>query len=109
MYGSFPGLPRKWGYRPLVLPRDKKNLASWMVLFVHLFQMLPADMGVDLGCGNVRMPEHDLNASQVRAAFQKMAGKRMTQRMRGDVSLYTRAQGISFDHFLETLPCHGPG
>ncbi len=54
------------------------RLSSRMIFAVHIFQVLPGNVGVDLSGGNIHMPQHDLNGTQVSAAFQKMAGKRVS-------------------------------
>jgi hypothetical protein len=37
------------------------------------------DQGVDLGRGNIRMAQHDLNGTKIRPTFQQMGGKGMSQ------------------------------
>jgi hypothetical protein len=39
---------------------------------------------VELGCRQIRVPEHFLNRAQIRAAFQQMRGERMAQEVRVD-------------------------
>ena len=50
-----------------------------MILLVVFLKPFVADVSVDLGGGDVGMPEHFLNGSQVRPTTQKMSGKRMPQ------------------------------
>jgi len=52
---------------------------------MHVFKMVSCNVGIDLSCGNIHMPEHDLNGSQVGTAFQKMAGKRVPKAVGGDL------------------------
>ena len=46
-----------------------------MTCFVQFLEPFPRDMGVDLGGGDVGMPQHHLNGTQIRTGFQKMAGE----------------------------------
>ena len=42
---------------------------------MNLSEMLPGDVGVNLGGRNIDMAQHHLDGSQVSTAFQKMTGK----------------------------------
>ena len=46
---------------------------------MHFLQMLPADVGIYLRCHNVRVPEKDLDAAEIRPAFQKMCGEAVAE------------------------------
>ena len=55
------------------------------VALVHQFDQPSAvDMGIDLRCPNIGMAQHRLQSAQVRAAFQQMRRKSMTQNMWAD-------------------------
>src|SRR3970040_893781 len=53
-----------------------------MMFLVEFFQAVPGDMRVDLRGGDIGMAEHHLNHPEIRAAFQQMTGKGVTQHMR---------------------------
>src|SRR4051812_22010843 len=72
-----------------------------MKLFVHTSKVLAVHMRVDLGRRDVRVSEHFLNRSKVRAALQQVRRERMPERMRGDVLGQT---GL-VDVMAQNLPC----
>ena len=45
----------------------------------HLFRK---DVGIYLRRGDIRMPQHELHAAQIRPGFQQVAGKGMPQNVR---------------------------
>ena len=45
-------------------------------------QTLLGDMGVDLSCGDICMPQHDLYGPKIGTALQEMAGKGVPQAVR---------------------------
>ena len=55
--------------------RAVTDSATWVKLPVHGAQMLAVDMGVDLGGGDIGVPEHFLNRAQVRSSFEQVGGK----------------------------------
>lgn len=64
-----------------VVPRYSRSegtsLSPRMVPFVDLAEPLPADVGVNLGCGDLAVSEHHLDRAKVRPSFEKMGGERM--------------------------------
>src|SRR5262245_17059031 len=56
-----------------------------MGLLVDVFEVFGADMGVDLGGGNILVAEHFLNAAQVTTAIQQMSSKGMAEGVRADL------------------------
>ena len=57
------------------------GLRQGMMVFHQRLQTLFQNMGVNLRCGNIRMPQHLLNRTQIRPMGQEMAGKGMAQRV----------------------------
>jgi hypothetical protein len=55
--------------------QDDKISSPGMKFLVQFPESFFGDMRVDLGGGDVRMPEHQLNRPQVGPALQKVAGK----------------------------------
>jgi len=53
-----------------------------MYLLMQSLQAFAGDMGVNLSGGEIRMPQHNLNAAQVGAVFKQMGGKRVPQGVR---------------------------
>src|SRR5689334_23284242 len=78
------------------MPKDSNSSNGLSVIFPafglgqgvrapnHLSQMVPRDMGVDLGGGDIGMPQKRLDAAQIRAAFHQMGGEGMAQDMGRD-------------------------
>jgi hypothetical protein len=60
----------------------RRALTPGMVLGMNLLQALFGDMGVNLGRRDIRVPEHELNPSQVRVVLHQMGGEGMTQSVR---------------------------
>ena len=54
---------------------------------VNFFQILSVDVCVHLRCGNVRMSQHFLDSSQVRAALQEVRREGMSERVRVNLLL----------------------
>ena len=71
-----------------------------MILFVHLAQILAIDVRVNLGRGNIDVPEHFLDRAQVGAALQQMCGEGMAEGMRRHVLRDAGALDVS----AENLP-----
>ena len=67
-----------------------------MKLIIDLAKPFSADMRVDLGCGYLAMPQHELNRPQVRSSLQKVSGKGMAQNMRTYFRVQTGLQGVGF-------------
>jgi hypothetical protein len=81
---------------------------SGVITLVNLLQSLSRNMRIDLGRGDVRMAEHELDRPQVCPPFQKMTGEGVPEKMRGDPFLNTRSPAIGFNIFPELLPAHPP-
>ena len=56
-----------------------------MRLVIDILQLLLDQMGVNLGGGNICVSQHLLNGTQIRAIFQKMGRKGVTQGMGGNI------------------------
>ena len=63
-------------------------------------------MGVDLGGGDIRVPQHLLNGAQVSAVFQQMHREAVPQRMGRHVLADLRFRLIMLDDFPEPLTGH---
>src|SRR5690349_16681812 len=89
--------------------RQKKRgsgSAPWMITAVHLPQIFPVHVSVDLGGGDVHVTEHLLHRPEVGAPLQQVGGERMPQRMRRDVprdagALHVAAQDLPRAHARE--------
>ncbi len=73
----------------IALSRTPRRLTARMVPTVHRFKALGRHVGVNLGGGNIRVPQHDLDGTQVGTALQKVAGKRMSNNVRADSVIYS--------------------
>jgi hypothetical protein len=63
-------------------------------------------MGIDLRGGDIRMAEHHLYGTKIRSPFQKMAGKRVTKKVRSNPLAKTGPSRIVFQIFPEALSAH---
>ena len=52
---------------------------------VHFLEMGVGHVGIDLGSGDIAMPQHRLDRAQVSAVHQQIGGKGMAQSVRGDM------------------------
>ena len=50
-----------------------------MYLLMQALEPLAGNVGIDLGGGEVGMPQHDLHTAQVGAVFQQVGGKGVPQ------------------------------
>ena len=73
-------------------------------LVVSLANMLAADLGVDLGGGNVRMAQQLLNHAKVHAAAEHMGREAVAERVRRHRALDAGVARIALDDQPETLP-----
>ncbi len=64
-------------------------------------------MRINLGRRDVGMPQHALQASQVRSAFQQVRGERMTQHVRRQIVENSRLLAISRQQLPKSLARHG--
>src|SRR4051812_7315253 len=58
------------------------------------------DVRVDLGRGEIRVPEHHLDQAQVRSALEQVRGEGMPQHVRAEISRHARLRAVR----LEDLP-----
>ena len=79
-----------------------------MVLVVDPLEPLPAHVGVDLSRSDVRVSQHELQASQIRSALEKMGGEGVAHHVGGERSLDSREASVSLQKLEESLAGHGP-
>jgi len=72
-----------------------------MRLFVDLFEVVKADLGVDLRGADVFVSEQFLHGAQVCPAAEEMHGERVAQGVGRDIFLDARAGGILFEFVPE--------
>ena len=77
-----------------------------MVSGVNDLEPFARNVGINLGGGNVAVPEQHLDDAQIRAVIEKMSRKCMSQRVGRDVSRDPRAFGVALDEMPERLPSH---
>ncbi len=75
-----------------------------MVLLIDLLQSLLENVSVNLGGGNITVPQHQLNGAQIRAAFEQVSCEGMPESMRMNFFLQSGFFGVTDDYFPETLP-----
>jgi hypothetical protein len=68
---------------PVALSPNK--LPSRVELFMDILEPALFNMGVELGCSNIRMAEHELHRPEISTVFKKMRGKRMPEDMGADL------------------------
>jgi hypothetical protein len=73
-----------------------------MELVQYLSEVIPVEVGVDLGGGDAFVSEHFLDGAQVGTTFDEMSSKTMPEGMRADVFLEPDA----FDLFLNDEKYH---
>ena len=54
-------------------------------LVVHFLEMRVGHVGIDLGGGDIAVPQHRLNRAQVGAIHQQVGGERVAQSVRSDM------------------------
>ena len=81
--------------------------SPWMKLLMQPLEMLPGHMRVYLGGGNIDMPEHYLDGTQVCTAFQEVAGKGVPEGVGCDFLFDSGLLRIPFDQFPKSLARHG--
>src|SRR3990172_8204024 len=95
--------------RPLCLcVRSRSLLRSRVVLVVDPFEPLPAHVGVDLSRSDVRVSQHELEASQIRSALEKMGGEGVAHHVGGERSLDSREASVFLQKLEESLSRHWP-
>lgn len=68
-----------------------------MELVQHLPQVIPIEMGVDLGGGDAFVSQHFLDGTQVGTTFDKVGGKTVPEGVRADVFLEPDTLNLFFD------------
>ena len=68
-----------------------------MGLLIDIFNFLVEKLGVDLGRRDIRMAQHTLDGPDIRAVFQKMRRKGMSQGMGRDLFFDSRFLLIELD------------
>ena len=63
-----------------------------MVAIYHFFENISVHMGIDLSGGNIRMAQHLLHNTKVRASLKQVRSKGMPKLMRREVTLDTSDQ-----------------
>src|SRR5512143_2929769 len=63
----------------LVAGTGCKTSRPWMILLVHLSEVLPVHVGVNLCRRDVGVAEHLLHRAEVRPALEKVGGERVAQ------------------------------
>jgi hypothetical protein len=76
-----------------------------MKLPVHSFQSLLIDMRIDLGRGNIGMPEHFLDDAQIGAVPEEVRREAVTQKVRINVLFQSRASRMFFHDLPDTHRC----
>ena len=71
---------------------------------MYFEQIFPVKMGINLRGSYIRMTEHLLDGTEVGSAFKQVCGKRVPQRMRAYMLLYTGFAAIALQNFPETHP-----
>ena len=71
-----------------------------MVFFIDALERLFHDLRIDLRGGDIAVAEHLLQGMQVRAVFEQMGRKAVTQRMRRDLLVDLRGLLIVLDDCL---------
>lgn len=78
-----------------------------MKAFVDIFQAGAVHMGVNLGCGYIGVPEHDLDGAKIGPMLEQMGGKGMADKMRTDRFIDAGFLGPLPNNLPETQPGHG--
>ena len=79
-------------------------LVGRMVLEHRFAEVLYVEVGVYLGGGKVLVPEELLDDAQVRAVTEQVGGKRVAERMRGDVLVDARSGAEPLDDGEDHCP-----
>ena len=75
-----------------------------MIPPVHLAEVRAIEMRINLRCRYVRMAEHFLDGCDVGAAFQKVCGECMPERVRRHVLLNTGRRYLASNDVPGALP-----
>ena len=66
-------------------------------------------MGIDLGCSNIRMAEHDLNRTEIGTIFEEVSSEGVAQGLGRDLLVYAAGENSLLDYLPETEPGHWSG
>ncbi len=77
-----------------------------MILLMNLFQSLPADMSVDLGCRDIHMAEHHLDRTQIGPPFQKMTREGVTKKVGSNLLAKAGLPRVVLQILPEPLTAH---
>ena len=72
-----------------------------MALFVDLTHPLGGDVGVDLGGAEIFVPQHLLDAAQIRAGIQQVRGEGVPQFVGREIGRKSRGLQVVFEGPLE--------
>ena len=72
---------------------------------VYFPQSFTCDVGIYLGCRDIRMPEHSLNRTQVGTILQKMGCKGMAHGMRRNTLGDACLESAALNNLPEALTC----
>ncbi len=70
---------------------------------MNLLEPGRVEMRVNLGGGDIRMSQHQLQSPQIGALPEQMGGKGMPEGVRAQMRRQTGLPGIAFEDFPETL------
>jgi hypothetical protein len=79
------------------------RLSPRMNLLVQTLQSFTGDVSINLGGGEVGMPEHDLDRAQVGAVFQQVGGEEVARGVGRDILVDTSLIAPLLDIVLEGL------
>ena len=68
---------------------------------MDVVQVFVGNVGVDLGCGDVGVPQHRLYTAEVGAVLQKVGGKGVADNVRGYFARDARFDCVVFDNALD--------
>ena len=77
-----------------------------MVFAVDSLQPFAGNMRVDLGGGNVRVAQHQLDRSKVGSVGQQVGSERVPKHVRCDRLADARAPSVGTNDLPESLSCH---
>jgi hypothetical protein len=70
---------------------------------MDLLQLADGDMRVDLSCFQVRMPEHRLDETDIRSAFEHQRGHRVTPQVAGAMLADVRRFHVATNDFGQVI------
>lgn len=79
-----------------------------MEFIINLFQPFPADMGINLGRGNLAVTQKHLHRPEVCSMLQEMRGKRMPEDVRMKFLFKPGFLPVGFQDFPYSLPGKSP-